>query len=235
MYSSTVIQRITTKCPVPEWTSESDFWDNLDDKIMAHSVTTWHLLISPSRGQPCLKGKRCWNVSKINCFIFTHILVLFFTFTSCTVFMFEHLSEWLTHTFPLQNPVWWKATWLPVCLSMSTSVSSVGAPSSSFSVSRLPQAFSSLGMMWKTHSHTSRQAATLQETTACVWSGDWPAKRGVQAGPEVGMLGEWSKWSGSVATPLVREHCRWEDAVHPHCSLGTNSLFIVKHLVDSRV
>lgn len=35
-------------------------------------------------------------------------------------------------------------TELPVCLSISTSVSSVGAPSRSFSVRRLPQAFSNL-------------------------------------------------------------------------------------------
>lgn len=57
-----------------------------------------------------------------------------------------------------------------------------------------------------------------------------PAEGGVQAGPQVGMLGERRERSGRVAAPLVGEHGWGEDAVHPDGPLGADTLFAVKHL-----
>lgn len=113
----------------------------------------------------------------------------------------------------------------PVCLSMSTSVSSVGAPSRSFSVKRLPQAFSSLEVMW---APALRVNPPPRHSVPHGVSS--PAEGGVQAGPQVGVLGERCEWSGRVAAPLVWEDGWGEDAVHPDGPLWAHALFTVKHL-----
>lgn len=113
---------------------------------------------------------------------------------------------------------------------MSTRVSSVGAPSRSFSVRRLPQAFSSLGC------HVRAQALQWARPRPSVQQGIFsPAEGGVQAGPQVGVLGERRERPGRVAAPLVGEHSRGEDAVHPDGPLGADTLFAVKHLVHEGI
>lgn len=66
-----------------------------------------------------------------------------------------------------------------------------------------------------------------QSMQQCILS---PAEGGVQAGPQVGMLGERRERSGRVAAPLVGEHGWGEDTVHPDGPLGADTLFAVKHL-----
>lgn len=86
-------------------------WIRLETIRMTKSWhTVWPLLISPSRGQPCLKGKKCWNVSKINCLTVFHLHLLY-------SFMFEHRPQWLTHKFPLQKPCLMKDNRI-TCLSL---------------------------------------------------------------------------------------------------------------------
>ena len=56
----------------------------------------------------------------------------------------------------------------------------------------------------------------------------------MQAGPEVGVLGEGGEGAGRTATPLVGVDCRGEHTVHPDRPLRTHSLLIIKHLLNTR-
>lgn len=104
---------------------------------------------------------------------------------------------------------------VPVCLSISTSVSSVGAPSRSFSVRRLPLAFSNLEkMMENTDQHDKRKLSV-------------PGRRGVsthQLKEQCRLaqrLGCWvSEVSDRAAFPLL-----WCGK-----TAGENTLFILRAL-----
>lgn len=107
------------------------WWHNWETWLLIHDVTLHHVV------KPCLSD---------GLFLKPWLDKEFSTWTISMV------TGWITHF----QCVWFSMAWLPVCFSISTSVSSVGAPSSSFSVRRLPQAFSSLETSWRTCFHASR-------------------------------------------------------------------------------